>query len=131
MTIKTLARAGLLCRVEGGKLLVSPTERITPALRDLIRENRESIIEELSRPLPPAPPRHRVRWGEADQQWAEAALRRALGGKVQLHSLVTSPGSGCRAEASTGGGTVTPTVSGNASKNGFLPGLDFRLSKAS
>ncbi len=49
--LSTLARSGLSCRVEGGKLLVSPTERITPALRDLIRENRQAIVEELSRPL--------------------------------------------------------------------------------
>ncbi len=120
MTIKTLARHGLLCRVEGGKLLVSPTERITPALRDLIRENRQAIVEELSRPLPPAPPAYLVRWGKTTtgQQWVEAELSRHLGLLVELHDPIPPgaglPGSACPAEASTGGGTVTQTLSQRA-----------------
>lgn len=43
-----LRATGLSLRVDGGKLLVSPSDAITDAQRELIRGSRDALVEELA-----------------------------------------------------------------------------------
>lgn len=49
--LQALNRAGLHVSLVGGRLHVSPKERITEQARQIIRYGRESIIESLSNPI--------------------------------------------------------------------------------
>ena len=46
--LDTLFLAGLTARVEAGRLVVSPADRITPALRQMIQTHKAAILAKLT-----------------------------------------------------------------------------------
>lgn len=64
-----LTKTGLVVSMDGGQLLVSPRDRITPEVRAYITEHRQELVDALSSP-PPLPP-------ETQQAIAESIEERA------------------------------------------------------
>jgi hypothetical protein len=50
--LECLKASGLSCRVDGGRLLVSPAEKVTDAIRQLVKPLRDELIALLTE-LPP------------------------------------------------------------------------------
>lgn len=69
--LETLFEAGLFARAEGDRLIVQPADRLTEALREIIREHKSGIMESLQREAANCPPTFR-RWRIQDpdgQTW--------------------------------------------------------------
>jgi len=47
--IRLLNQAGLVARLIDGRVLISPAYRLTPAVRELVAINRESLVESLEK----------------------------------------------------------------------------------